>query len=70
MTDYDLTMDELETLALFTEPGQPEDVDPQHFAKLLSMALLEQREGGPVVTDSGRECLSCYGKDAGPSAAL
>jgi hypothetical protein len=58
MTDNDLTMDELETLALFTEPGQPEDVDPQHFAKLLSMALLEQREGGPVVTDHGHERLA------------
>ena len=58
MTDNDLTMDELETLALFTEPGQPEDVDPQHFAKLLSLALLEQKEGGPVLTDSGHERLA------------
>lgn len=58
MTDDDLTMDELETLALFTEPSQPEDVDPQHFAKLLSMALLEQKEGGPVVTPSGHERLT------------
>ncbi len=63
MTDYDLTLDELETLALFTEPGQPEDVDPQHFAKLLSMALLEQKEGGPVLTETGRERLN--GKEAG-----
>ncbi len=58
MTDDDLTMDELETLALFTEPGQPDDVDPLHFAKLLSLALLEQKEGGPVVTDTGRERLA------------
>ncbi|MBJ3785780.1 hypothetical protein [Devosia sediminis] len=70
MTDYDVTMDELETLALFTEPGQPEDVDPQHFAKLLSMALLEQKEGGPVLTDSGRDCLTCNGRDPGPAPAF
>lgn len=64
-SDDDLTMDELETLALFTEPGQPEDVDPQHFAKLLSLALLEQREGGPIVTDIGRERLIRRGSDSG-----
>jgi len=58
MTDKDLTMEELETLALFTEPKHPEDVDPQHFAKLLSLALLEQREGGPVLTESGHERLA------------
>ncbi|SMQ85749.1 hypothetical protein SAMN06295905_3039 [Devosia lucknowensis] len=67
MTDDDLTMDELETLALFTEPGQPEDVDPQHFAKLLSLALLEQKEGGPVVTETGRERLASRGKNPGPA---
>lgn len=53
MTDYDLTQDELATLALFLPPGQPADVDPQHFAKLLSLALIEQKEGGPELTMSG-----------------
>lgn len=53
MTDNDLTAEELTTLALFLPPGQPMDVDPQHFAKLLSLALIEQKEGGPELTASG-----------------
>jgi hypothetical protein len=57
MFDDDLTREELTTLARFDAPEQPEDVDPLHFAKLLSMALLEQKEGGPVLTDTGRERL-------------
>jgi hypothetical protein len=57
MTDYDLSPEELETLKLFAGPEQPEDVDPLHFAKLLSMALIEQKEGGPVLTATGRERL-------------
>ena len=57
MPDIDLSSGELDTLRLFRSPGQPEDVDPQHFAKLLSLALVEQQEGGPVLTASGRDLL-------------
>ena len=53
MTETDLTDAELATLASFLPPGQPMDVDPHHFAKLLSMALIEQKEGGPELTQSG-----------------
>ena len=55
MTDDDLTDDELETLTRFGALDQPSDVDPRHFAKLLSMALLEQKEGGPELTESGKQ---------------
>lgn len=61
MTDYDLTDDELETLARFGSLEQPSEVDPQHFAKLLSLALLEQREGGPELTDEGKRRLASHG---------
>lgn len=61
MTDYDLTAEELETLRLFEGEEQPADVDPLHFAKLLSMALVEQKEGGPVLTETGRERLAAKG---------
>ncbi|WP_108398063.1 hypothetical protein [Devosia submarina] len=57
MQDNDLTADELKTLQLFDAPDQPLDIDPQHFAKLLSLALLEQREGGSHLTEAGRERL-------------
>ncbi|QQR38885.1 hypothetical protein [Devosia rhizoryzae] len=57
MTDYDLTKEERATLASFVGAEQPQDVDPLHFAKLLSMALLEQKEGGPVLTETGRHYL-------------
>jgi len=58
MTDDDLTEDELETLARFGSLDQPSDIDPLHFAKLLSLALLEQKEGGPELTESGRAQLA------------
>lgn len=57
MTDFEVAPAELETLRLFQSPRQPEDVDPQHFAKLLSLALVEQKEGGPELTDSGQDLL-------------
>ncbi|KKB07981.1 hypothetical protein [Devosia chinhatensis] len=60
MSDDDLTDAELATLARFAGPEQPEDVDPQHFAALLALALLEQKEGGPVLTRSGRERLAAW----------
>lgn len=60
MADPDLTTDELETLARFQNLDQPDEVDPQHFAKLLSLALLEQKEGGPEITSSGHQILSSY----------
>jgi len=53
MTDNDLTQDELNTLALFRSSMQALDIDPHHFAKLLSLALIEQKEGGPELTPSG-----------------
>jgi hypothetical protein len=53
----DLTPEELQTLARFQSPMPPLDVDPLHFAKLLSMALIVQREGGPHLTEAGIERL-------------
>jgi len=64
MTDLDLTVDEMETLARFQSLDQPEEVDPQHFAKLLSLALVEQKEGGPELTSSGLELLRSRAADA------
>ena len=58
MTDNELTPSELKTLALFQSDQQPLDIDPHHFAKLLSMALIEQREGGSHLTALGLERLS------------
>lgn len=58
MANFDLTPDEMETLASFLAPTVPEHVDPLHFAKLLSLALLEQKEGGPVVTEAGHALLA------------
>jgi hypothetical protein len=58
VTDYDLTSEELETLASFLGPKAPEHVDPPHFAKLSSMALVEQKEGGPELTAAGVDRLS------------
>ncbi|MDB5614168.1 MAG: hypothetical protein JWQ22_1821 [Devosia sp.] len=57
MNGDDLTADELTTLARFQAPTQPLDIDPHHFAKLLSMALIEQKEGGPELTTLGNERL-------------
>lgn len=57
MSESDLTPSELETLRLFEGDKQPMDIDPHHFAKLLSMALIEQKEGGPVLTHLGIERL-------------
>lgn len=66
MTDYDLTQDELNTLTLFQSSTQPLDIDPHHFAKLLSLALVQQKEGGPELTASGLERLKSRtaGKDS------
>lgn len=61
MTDDDLTPDELQTLRRFQAPTQPLDIDPHHFAKLLSLALIEQKEGGPELTASGLERVSAKG---------
>ena len=49
--------EDLEALARFREPTQPLDIEPLGFAKLLSLALIEQKEGGAELTDSGRERL-------------
>ena len=57
MTGDDLTNEELQTLARFAEPGEPFDIDPHHFAKLLSLALIEQREGGSALTERGTQRL-------------
>ena len=57
VTDTDLSPEELKTLARFDAEEQPFDIDPLHFAKLLSMALIEQKEGGAELTASGRERL-------------
>src|SRR5690606_15939754 len=64
MTDLDLTVDEMETLARFQSLDQPEEVDPRHFAKLLSLALVEQKEDGPELTSSGLELLRSRAADA------
>lgn len=61
MTDYSVTPDELKTLALFQSDGAPSDVDTEHLAKLLSLALLVQREGGTELSDSGRTLLKPNG---------
>ena len=58
MSDDDLTNEELHTLARFAEPGEPFDIDPHHFAKLLSLALIEQKEGGSVLTESGTQRIA------------
>ncbi len=58
MSDSDLTRQDLEALARFGEPTQPLDLEPLVFAKLLSMALIEQKEGGAALTASGRERLA------------
>ena len=58
MSDNDLTAEELKTLELFDADEQPMEVDPLHFAKLLSMALIEQKEGGPELTASGKARLA------------
>lgn len=57
MTDHDLTREELQTLAQFAGPTEPFDIDPHHFAKLLSLALIEQKEGGSELTEAGIERL-------------
>jgi hypothetical protein len=62
VTDNDLTADELKTLAAFQSTPLPDHIDPLHFAKLLSMALVEQKEGGPVLTQTGLERLAASKK--------
>lgn len=61
MSDYDVTPAELQTLARFAREAEPETIDPHHLAKLLSLALLVQREGGTAVTASGRDLLARVG---------
>lgn len=61
MTDYNVTPDELKTLALFQSDEAPSHLDPEHLAKLLSLALLIQREGGTELSDSGRTLLATNG---------
>ncbi|SFV31599.1 hypothetical protein SAMN05216456_1392 [Devosia crocina] len=61
MNDYDVNPEELKTLALFQSEQAPDDVDTHHLAKLLSLALLVQREGGTILSDSGRRLLSQAG---------
>ncbi|MET3900033.1 hypothetical protein ABIB57_003996 [Devosia sp. UYZn731] len=60
MAGDDLTAQELQTLASFSAPTVPDHVDPLHFAKLLSLALLKQEEGGPVVTQAGMDILNGF----------
>ena len=57
MTDNTLTPDELKTLALFSSDQQQAEIEPHHFAKLLSMAFVVQREGGPELTPTGLDYL-------------
>ncbi|GLQ55438.1 hypothetical protein [Devosia nitrariae] len=54
----DLTPEELKTLSRFRSAIQAHDIDPHHFAKLLSLALIEQKEGGPELTATGIDRLS------------
>lgn len=61
MTDYDVTPDELKTLAKFDSATAPPEVNTDHLAKLLSLALLVQREGGTEVSQSGRALLKAAG---------
>jgi len=61
MTDYNVTPEELKTLALFLSEDAPADVDVEHLAKLLSLALLVQREGGTELSESGRTLLATNG---------
>lgn len=55
--DDDLTPEELDTLALFSMDTLPAEIEPHHFAKFLSMALVVQREGGPELTSTGLDYL-------------
>jgi len=61
MADYDVTPDELNTLSMFQSDEAPSEVDTEHLAKLLSLALLVQREGGTELSDSGRTLLETNG---------
>lgn len=62
MTDYDLSPEELKTLALFQSDTEPMGIDPHHFAKILSLALIEQKEGGSVLTEAGIERIKLGSK--------
>ena len=63
MIDLDLNPDELATLRRYRSENQPLDVDPHHFAKLLSLALLVQREGGSHLTPAGVDRLKRLGNE-------
>ncbi|SFZ80769.1 hypothetical protein SAMN02983003_0117 [Devosia enhydra] len=54
----ELTEEEAEALARFDAPAKPVEVDPMVYAKLLSMGLVEQHEGGPFITATGVEILN------------
>lgn len=58
MADNRLTDEEFVTLSSFEHPDATAEVDPAHFAKLLSLALIEQKEGGAELTTPGRERLA------------
>ncbi|WP_210166231.1 hypothetical protein, partial [Devosia sp. Leaf64] len=55
------TPEELRTLAMFKSEKPPSDVDTAHLAKLLSLALLVQREGGTELSKSGCTLLETSG---------
>jgi hypothetical protein len=57
MIENYLTVDETKALARFQQDTPPLDIDPLIYAKLLSLALVEQKEGGPQLTASGLERL-------------
>jgi hypothetical protein len=65
IANNDLTADEFKTLARFQSSRQPTDIDPHHFAKLLSLALLEQKEGGAELTDKAIEFVK-HGRTSCP----
>lgn len=58
MTDNQLSDEEFRTLEHFAQAEPRPEIDPLHFAKLLSLALIEQKEGGPELTDAGRDRLA------------
>lgn len=61
MTDDALSADELKTLQSFQHSAYPDQVDPHHLAKLLSLALIEQHEGGDRLSILGKKLLNSAG---------
>jgi hypothetical protein len=58
MSQADLTVEELATLARFEKAPPHLNIDPDHFAKLISLGMLEQKLGGPGLTAAGQEQLA------------